>query len=93
MKYKMSVIACFAYTTADCCFQEEYANVFKTWGVCSLMHFNHHLQVVCSGKKNEKMHQVIVMALFFVASEMGVDISLTGVSAMGIHLEMKDASL
>jgi hypothetical protein len=24
---------------------------------------------------------------------MGVEISLTGVSAMGIHLEMKDASL
>jgi hypothetical protein len=44
-------------------------------------------------KKNEKMHQVIMMALFFVASEMGVEISLTGVSAMGIHLEMKDASL
>lgn len=79
MKYKMSVIARFAYTTADCCFQVEYANVFKTWSVCSLMHFNHHLQVVCSGKKknknkNEDMHQVIMLALFFVASEMGVQI-------------------
>lgn len=69
----MSVIACFAYTTADCCFQVEYANGLKTWSVCSLMHFNHHLQVVCS-EKNENMHQVIMLALLFVASDMGVEI-------------------
>lgn len=48
MKYKMSVIACFAYTAADCSFQVEYASVSKTWSVCSLMHFKHRLQVVCA---------------------------------------------
>lgn len=71
----------------------EYANVLKTWSVCSLMHFNHHLQVVCSEKKNEKMYQVIRTALFFVASGMGVEGSLTWVSAMGTHLEMTEVSL
>ena len=79
MKYKMSVIARFAYTVADCSFQVEYASVSKTWSVCSLMHFKHRLQVVCAEEMSKcirvvKRRELLVSA----ASEMGVGIPRIG---------------
>lgn len=86
----MSVIACFAYTTADCSFQVEYANGFKPWSVCSLMHFNHHLQVVCS-EKNEP--QVIKMGFVVCTIWNGCWHSLDWVLAIDLtHLELTEVS-